>query len=92
MREIFQLKSNTWETVSYGCQYCDRTFKTTKYCAKHEDECKAINTLKKQTDDDNVLVQRITKGSQTFYRRGNNGILRNSKEEAEDDTVTIKGR
>jgi hypothetical protein len=83
MREIFQRKSNDWVATMYGCQHCDQTFKTIKYCSKHEENCKNINTLKKQHMEFNMLIQRITKGSESFYRRGNDGRLYKSKEEAE---------
>ena len=83
MREIFQRKSNYWKIIMFGCQYCERTFKTEKYCSKHEDECKEINTLKKRTAEDNMLIQRITKGNQSFFRKGQNGTLYKTREEAE---------
>ena len=83
MREIFQLKSNTWVLHSFGCKHCDITFKTERYCLKHEESCKAINTLKKQKEESDMLIQRITKGDQSFYRQGNDGKLYKTKAEAE---------
>lgn len=84
MRTIHQLKNNTWVPTMYGCQYCDQTFKTTKYCAKHEDVCKEINTIKKQKEQSSMPIQRITKGGQSFYRQGNDGKLYKTREEAEN--------
>ena len=83
MREIFRKSENSWILAMYGCDYCDIIFKTVKYCAKHEENCKNINTLKKQHMEFNMLIQRITKGSESFYRRGNDGKLYKSKAEAE---------
>lgn len=83
MREIFQLKNNTWVPFMYGCQYCDTTFKTTKYCSKHEETCKEINSIKKQKEELSMPIQRITKGGQSFYRKGQDGKLYKTKEEAE---------
>lgn len=83
MREIFQLKNDTWVTIMYACQYCEQTFKTTKYCSKHEETCKEINSIKKQKDQSNMLIQRITKGGESFYRKGQDGKLYKTKEEAE---------
>jgi hypothetical protein len=83
MREIFQRKSNAWVVYMYGCLYCERTFKTEKYCAKHQDECKTINTTKKLKSEDNMLIQRITKGGETYFRRGNQGRMYKTLEEAE---------
>lgn len=83
MREIFQLKNNIWVLMSYGCQHCDRTFKTVKYCTKHEVDCERINTIKKIKSGDDMLIQRITKGNQSFYRKGNDGKLYKTKQEAE---------
>lgn len=83
MRTIHQRKSDTWEIKLYGCQYCETTFKTEKYCAKHEERCKSINTRKQQKEAQSMPVQRITKGNQTFYRKGNDGKLYKTMEEAE---------
>jgi hypothetical protein len=58
-------------------------FKTERYAAKHEPECERINTLKKIKSGDDMLIQRITKGDQSFFRKGNDGKLYKTKEEAE---------
>ncbi len=90
MREIFQLKSNNWVTFSFGCQYCERTFKTEKYCSKHEDDCERINKLKKLKEELDMPVQRITKGGETYFRRGNEGRMYKTLEEAESSPVSMK--
>lgn len=84
MREIFQRKNDEWVPLMYGCDYCDTTFKTVKYCSKHEEQCKTINTIKKLKTGDHMLIQRITKGGQSYYRQGNDGKLFKTKEEAEN--------
>ena len=83
MRTIHQLRNNIWVPIMYACQTCEQTFKTTKYCTKHEEQCKTINTLKKRKDDTSMLIQRITKGGENYYRKGNDGQLFKTKEEAE---------
>ena len=83
MREIFQLKNKDWITIMYGCQYCDQTFKTTKYCSKHEEQCKEINSIKKYKEELNMPIQRITKGGETWYRWGQSGKLYKNREDAE---------
>ena len=90
MREILQRKNDDWVTYSFGCQHCEQTFKTERYCVKHEENCKNINTLKKQHKEFNMLIQRITKGSESFFRRGNDGKLYKSKEEAENSAPSMK--
>jgi len=90
MTEILHFRNNAWVVYMYGCLHCERTFKTEKYCAKHEDECKAINTIKKQDVEFNMLIQRITKGSESFFRRGQDGKLYKTKEEAESSGTSMK--
>ena len=83
MRTIHQLKNNNWVIISYACQYCDTTFKTVKYCAKHEEKCKSINTLKQLKEQSNMPVQRIYKGGEVYYRWGDQGKLYKNREDAE---------
>lgn len=83
MGEILRYDNNKWVFVSYACQYCSRVFKQERYCTAHEVECKTINTIKKEKSGDDMLIQRITKGDQSFYRRGNDGKLYKTKAEAE---------
>ena len=83
MIEIFQYKKDKWVFLTYGCQYCTRTFKTDRYCAKHEEDCERINTIKRIKSGDDMLIQRITKGEQSFFRKGNDGKLYKTREEAE---------
>ena len=83
MREIFQRKSNAWVATMYGCQYCEQTFKTIKYCSKHEEQCLTINTKKKLKTGEHMLIQRITKGGQSFFRQGQDGKLYKTREEAQ---------
>jgi len=90
MREIFQRKSNDWVSHSFGCQHCEQTFKTQRYCVKHEENCKTINTLNKLKAEENMLIQRITKGDQSFFRRGNDGKLYKTKQEAESNSISKK--
>jgi len=37
-----------WKIVVFGCQYCSRKYKKEIMCARHEEECKNINTLKQE--------------------------------------------
>ena len=90
MREIFQYKVNTWVIVSYGCQHCDQTFKTVRYCSKHELDCKTINTRKKQKEEDKMPIQRITKGGETYYRKGNEGRMYKTLADAETKPASMK--
>ncbi len=83
MAELYKYKNNEWIFVSYACQYCARVFKQERYCAAHEPDCKTINTIKKNKSGDNMLIQRITKGDQSFFRKGNDGKLYKTREEAE---------
>jgi hypothetical protein len=83
MIEIFKYKNNEWVFVTYGCQHCDKTFKTERYCSKHEEDCKRINTIKKLKSGEDMLIQRITKGNQSFFRQGQDGKLYKTREEAE---------
>ncbi len=83
MIEIFKFKNNEWVFVTYGCQHCDKTFKTERYCSKHEEDCKRINTIKKLKSGEDMLIQRITKGNQSFFRQGQDGKLYKTREEAE---------
>ena len=83
MIEIFKYKNNKWVLAYYGCQHCEKSFKTERYCVKHEEDCKRINTIKKLKSGDNMLIQRITKGDQSFFRKGNDGKLYKTREEAE---------
>ena len=83
MRTIHQLKNNVWVAILYACTYCGQTFKTIKYCSKHEDKCKTINTLKQQKEQWNMPVQRIYKGGEVYYRWGDSGKLYKDKQDAE---------
>jgi hypothetical protein len=58
-------------------------FKTERYAAKHKPECERINTLKRIKSGDDMLIQRITKGNQSYFRQGNDGKLYKTREEAE---------
>ena len=83
MKEIFQRKNNVWVPFSFGCQHCEQTFKTEKYCSKHEEQCLTINTKKKLKLGEHMLIQRITKGGQSFFRQGQDGKLYKTREEAQ---------
>ena len=83
MTQILHYRNNAWVVYMYGCLYCGTTFKTERYATKHEDDCKRINTLKRNKTGDDMLIQRITKGNQSFFRRGNDGKLYKTREEAE---------
>ena len=83
MAEIYRYHINKWVFVSYACKYCTRTFKKEPYWAKHELECERINTIKKDKSGDDMLIQRITKGDQSFFRKGNDGKLYKTIKEAE---------
>lgn len=83
MREVFQYKDGEWVLVSYACQHCTETFKTVRYCTKHELQCKELNTIKKNKEELNMPIQRVTRGGQSFYRKGQDGKLYKTKEEAE---------
>ncbi len=83
MTEILHYRNNAWVVYMYGCLHCGTTFKTERYATKHEDDCKRINTLKRNKTGDDMLIQRITKGNQSFFRRGNDGKLYKTREEAE---------
>ena len=83
MAEIYRYQVNKWVFVSYACKYCVRVFKQERYWSKHEEECERINTIKKSKSGDDMLIQRITKGNQSFFRKGNDGKLYKTREEAE---------
>ena len=83
MRTIHQLKDNVWVPYMYGCQYCDTVFKTTKYCSKHEEVCKEINSIKKQKEELSMPIQRITRGGETYYRWGQHGKEYRNRADAE---------
>lgn len=83
MAKVYKYKNNQWVLISYGCQHCYRTFKTERYCTAHEDDCKRINTIKKLNSGADMLIQRVTKGEQSFFRQGNDGKLYKTREEAE---------
>lgn len=83
MRTIYQRKNNDWKTLMYACQYCEQTFKTVKYCSKHEEQCKSINTLRQIKEQSKMPVQRIYKGGEVFYRWGDQGKLYRNREDAE---------
>ena len=83
MREVFQLKNNEWVSVMFACNYCDIIFKTEKYCSKHEDKCKTINSKKKLKEQWDMPVQRIYKDGETFYRWGDQGKLYKNMADAE---------
>jgi hypothetical protein len=67
-------------------------FKTERYAAKHQPECERINTLKRIKTGDDMLIQRITKDEQSFFRKGQSGKLYMTREEAENDDIKIRGR
>jgi hypothetical protein len=90
MIEIFQYKKDKWVFLTYGCQYCTRTFKTDRYCVKHEEECERINTIKKYKEELDMPVQRITKGGETYFRKGNEGRMYKTLEEAESSPKSMK--
>jgi hypothetical protein len=81
--ELYKYQDNEWVIISYVCKYCSRLFKQERSWAAHEPECKIINTIKKSKSGDDMLIQRVTKGNQSFYRKGNDGKLYKTKEEAE---------
>jgi hypothetical protein len=90
MREILQRKSDVWKTIAFGCKHCDKTFRTEKVCSKHEEQCLTINTKKKLKSGEHMLIQRITKGGQSFYRQGQDGKLYKTREEAESNSTSMK--
>lgn len=83
MIEVHQYKDGKWVFATYACEYCNETYKTVKYCSKHEIQCKTINTLKKQREELNMPIQRITKGGETWYRWGQSGKLYRNRADAE---------
>jgi hypothetical protein len=83
MREILQRKNDVWKLFAYGCDHCEKTFKTEKYCSNHEEQCLTINTRKKLKLGEHMLIQRITKGGQSFFRQGQDGKLYKTREEAQ---------
>ncbi len=83
MTEILHFRDNAWVVYMYGCLYCATVFKTERYAAKHKPECERINTLKRIKSGDDMLIQRITKGNQSYFRQGNDGKLYKTREEAE---------
>jgi hypothetical protein len=83
MREILQRKNDVWKLFAYGCDHCEKTFKTEKYCSNHEEQCLTINTKKKLKSGEHMLIQRITKGNQSFFRQGQDGKLYKTREEAQ---------
>ena len=90
MREIFLRKNNVWVPFSFACHHCEQTFKTERYCAKHEEQCLIINTNKKLKSGEHMLIQRITKGTQSFFRQGQDGKLYKTREEAEGSNPSGK--
>ena len=90
MTEILHYRNNTWIVYMYGCLYCGTTFKTERYATKHEDDCKRINTLKRNKTGEHMLIQRITKGNQSFFRQGQDGKLYKTREEAEGSNPSGK--
>lgn len=90
MTEILHFRDNAWVVYMYGCLYCGTVFKTERYATKHELECERINTLKRLKTGDDMLIQRVTKGDQSFFRRGNDGKLYKTKEEAESKSTSTK--
>ena len=90
MTEILHFRNNAWVVYMYGCIYCATVFKTERYAAKHKPECERINTLKRIKTGDDMLIQRVTKGDQSFFRRCNDGKLYKTKEEAESKSTSMK--
>lgn len=83
MAEVYKYNNSKWVIISYACKFCERVFKQERYWTKHEEECQRINTIKKSKSGDDMLIQRITKGNQSFFRKGNDGKLYKTREEAE---------
>jgi len=90
MTEILHYKNNAWVVYMYGCVYCDKVFKTERYAVNHEEQCLTINTKKKLKSGEHMLIQRITKGNQSFFRQGQDGKLYKTREEAESNTTSMK--
>jgi hypothetical protein len=90
MAEVYRYKNNEWIIISYACKFCERVFKQERYWTKHEEDCKRINTIKRIKSGEDMLIQRITKGDQSFFRRGNDGKLYKTREEAESNTTSMK--
>jgi hypothetical protein len=83
MAEVFKYKNNQWVLISYACKFCERVFKQERYWSKHEEDCKRINTIKNLKSGEHMLIQRITKGGQSFFRQGQDGKLYKTREEAQ---------
>lgn len=83
MIEVYQYKEGKWVFATYACEYCNETYKTVKYCSKHETQCKRINTLKKHKEQWSMPVQKIYKDGEVWYRWGDSGKLYKNKEDAE---------
>jgi hypothetical protein len=83
MAEVYRYKNNEWVIISYACKFCERVFKQERYWTKHEEDCERINTIKKLKTGDDMLIQRITKGGESFFRQGQNGTLYKTREEAQ---------
>ena len=90
MAKIYRYHINNWVFVNYACKYCTRVFKQERYWSKHEEDCERINTIKKTKSGDDMLIQRITKGDQSYFRRGQDGKLYKTREEAESNTTSMK--
>lgn len=83
MRTIFQLKNSDWVFYTYACDVCGQTFKTTKYCSKHEERCININNKKKEKEKLDMPIQRIMKNGEAWYRWGDHGKLYKDRHDAE---------
>lgn len=84
---IYRKLNNEWVFGGYECPECGKGFSTKKYVANHPNVCTRINRIKQnKKDDTQMLIQRVTRNGETFYRRGQNGELFKTKQEAENNS------
>jgi len=88
---IYKRFKEGWIFSGYECPDCGKGFSTNKYVANHVNVCTRINRIKRnKKDDTQMLIQRVTRAGETFYRRGNDGKLYKTKSEAEGTNPSNK--
>jgi hypothetical protein len=83
----FNKTKQQWEFSTFKCIMCEQTLKYASNAIKHTDNCRNINTTKKEKE---VPIQTIMVDGVRKYRMGDSGKAYNTKAEAENSGKSKK--
>lgn len=76
----FNKTKQQWEFASFKCAKCEQTLKYASNAIKHTDNCRNINTTKKEKE---MPIQVVTIKGERYYRWGDSGKPYKNRADAE---------